>query len=69
MEKKLREIHVYGISNLDNRIKLTVVRETDDLRDLITEALLKMSRYSTQNEEFKIDHIDSLTRLKKSEVE
>lgn len=69
MEKKLREIHIYGVSNFNTHIKLTVSSKTDDLRELIAEALFKMSQYNTRDEQFRIEHIDSITQLKMPEIE
>ena len=63
MEKKLRYIHVFARSNMDTRIQLTLSAETDDLRTLISEALYKVSQYSTRMEQFKIEHIDSIPHL------
>lgn len=64
MEKKVREIHVYARSNMNTFIRITLSKETDDLRSLISEALLKVSSYSTRFEEFRIEHIDSIPELK-----
>ena len=64
MEKKVREIHVFARSNMGTTIRVTLSKETDDLRSLISEALLKVSSYSTRFEEFKIEHIDSISELK-----
>ena len=64
MEKKLRCIHVMARSNMDTRIQLTLSAETDDLSKLISDALFKLSQYSTRMEQFKIEHIDSLSHLR-----
>lgn len=69
MKKKFQEVHVYAVSNLNTRIKLTVSGETDDLREVIGEALFKLSQYNTRNEQFKIEHINSITQLKMPEIE
>lgn len=64
MEKKLRYIYVVACSNSGTRIQLTISAETDDLRGLISEALVKIAHYSSSSEEkFFIDHIDSISRL------
>lgn len=63
MEKKLRYIHIFARSNMDTCIRLTLSAETDDLRKLISDALYKVSQYSTRTEQFKIEHIDSVPHL------
>ena len=64
MEKKLRFIHVMASSTLGTHIHLTLSADTDDLRDLISAALVKISQYSSSSEEkFRIEHIDSLLRF------
>lgn len=63
MEKKLCYIHVMARSNFGTRIQLTLSAETDDLRKLISDALYKVSQYSTRMEQFKIEHIDSISHL------
>lgn len=63
MEKKLRYIHVFACSNMGTQIRLTLSAETDDLRKLISDALYKVSQYSTRMEQFKIEHIDSISHL------
>lgn len=65
---KKRFIHIMACSNLGTRIQLTLSAETDDLRGLISDALFKVSQYSTRNEQFKIEHIDSITHLQEPEV-
>lgn len=67
MEKKLRFIHVMACSNLGTRIQLTLSAETDDLRDLLSDVLLKLSRFCTCDEYFKVEHIDSAAHLLSSE--
>lgn len=66
MEKKLRSIHVMACSNLGTRVQLTLSEETDDLRHLISMALLKLSNFSTDSETYRIEHIDSIPRLRDS---
>lgn len=68
MEKKLRYIHVFARSNMGTRIQLTLSAETDDLRKLISDALYKVSQYSTRMEQFKIEHIDSIPHLTEPDV-
>jgi hypothetical protein len=68
MEKKLRYVHVFARSNMDTRIQLTLSAETDDLRTLISDALYKVSQYSTRMEQFKIEHIDSIPHLTEPDV-
>lgn len=63
MEKKLRFIHVMACSNLGTRVRLTLSEETDDLRHLISMALLKLSNFSTDSETYCIERIDSISRL------
>lgn len=59
-----RYIHIMACSNLGTRLQLTLSAETDDLRDLISEALFKLSQYCTRDEQFKIEHIDSVSHLR-----
>ena len=68
MENKMRYIHVMAYSNLGTRIQLTLSAETDDLRKLISDALYKVSQYSTRMEQFKIEHIDSIPHLTEPDV-
>lgn len=68
MEKKLRFVTVMAYSNLGTRIQLTLSAETDDLRDLISDALFKISRYCTRDEFFKVQYIDSASNLLGSET-
>lgn len=65
---KKRFIHVMASSNLGTRIQLTLSAETDDLRDLISDVLFKLSRYCTRDEYFKVEHIDSVAHLQESEI-
>lgn len=67
MEKKLRFIHVMACSNLGTRIQLSLSAETDDLRDLLSDVLLKLSRFCTRDEYFKVEYIDSVAHLLSSE--
>lgn len=63
MEKKLRFIHVMACSNFGTRIQLTLSEDTDDLRHLISMALLKISNFDTETEHYNIEHIDSISHL------
>lgn len=63
MEKKLRFIHVMACSNFGTRIQLSLSEETDDIRHLISMALMKLSDFSTDVETYHIEHIDSISRL------
>lgn len=63
MEKKLRYIHVMACSNLGTRLQLTLSEETDDLRHLISMALLKLDKFNTGSETYHIEHIDSISHL------
>lgn len=64
MEKKLRYIHVMARSNMGTCIQLTVSEETDDIRNLISVILKKLSGFNNDLEEFKIEHIDSISHLR-----
>lgn len=64
MEKKLRFIHIMACSNMGARIQLTLSEETDDIRHLISMALMKLSNFSTDVETYHIEHIDSIFRLR-----
>lgn len=64
MEKKLRCIHVMACSNLNTHIQLTLSEDTDDLRHLISMALLKLDQFNTPSETYHIEHIDSISRLR-----
>lgn len=63
MEKNLRFIHVMACSNLGTRIQLTLSEETDDIRHLISMALVKLSHFDTDAETYHIEHIDSIPHL------
>nr|DAK69045.1 MAG TPA: hypothetical protein [Microviridae sp.] len=63
MEKKMRYIHVMARSNYGTRIQLTLSEETDDIRHLISSALIKLSNFDTSTETYCIEHIDSISHL------
>lgn len=63
MEKKLRYIHVMACSDMGTRIQLTVSEETDDIRNLVSVVLGKLSGFDNDFERFKIEHIDSVSHL------
>lgn len=63
MEKRLRYVHVMARSNAGTRIQLTLSEETDDIRHLISMALMKLSNFSTDIETYHIEHIDSVSHL------
>ena len=63
MEKKLRYIHIMARSNYGTRIQLTLSEETDDIRHLISNALIKLSNFDTSTETYRIEHIDSISHL------
>jgi len=63
MEKKLRYIHVMACSNLGTRVQLALSEETDDIRHLISMALIKLSDFDTDTETYRIEHIDSISHL------
>lgn len=65
---KKRYIHVMACSNLGTRIQLTLSAETDDLRSLIADALVKIAQYSSSQETFLIEHIDSISHLHDPEI-
>ena len=65
---KKRYIHVMACSNLGTRIQLTLSAETDDLRGLIADALVKIAQYSSSQETFMIEHIDSISHLHDPEM-
>lgn len=51
-------------SNLGTCLQLTLSAETDDLRELIVDAVTKIAQYSSSFEEkFRIVHIDSVSHL------
>ena len=60
MEKKLRFVNVIACSNLGTRIQLTLSAETDDLRQLVADALIKIAQYGSSQETFFVQHIDSI---------
>lgn len=68
MKKKLRFVTVMACSNLGTRIQLTLSTETDDLRELISDALFKLSRYCTRDEHFKVERIDSVVHFQEPET-
>lgn len=55
-------------SDLGTRLQLVLSAETDDLRSLISDALFRLSQYCTRDEQFKIEHIDSIAHLQESEI-
>lgn len=63
MEKKLRYVNIVACSNFGTRIHLSLSEETDDIRHLISMALMKLSDFSTDVETFRIAHIDSMSHL------
>lgn len=63
MEKKLRFVNVVACSNLGTRIQLTLSAETDDLRQLVADALIKVAQYGSSQETFLVQHIDSVPHL------
>lgn len=63
MEKKMRYIHVMARSNYGTRIQLTLSEETNDIRHLISNALIKLSNFDTSTETYYIEHIDSISHL------
>ena len=67
MEKRLCYIHVMARSNLGTCIQLTLSEETEDLRHLISTALLKLSQFDNSSETYCIEHIDSIPHLCKSD--
>lgn len=67
MEKKLRVIRIFARSNMDTCIQLTLSEETEDLRHLISMALLKLDNFNTASETYHIEHIDSIPRLCESD--
>lgn len=60
---KKRYVHVMACSNLGTRLRLTLSAEIDDLRPLIVDALAKISQYSSSEEIFLIERIDSIFHL------
>lgn len=63
MGKKLRFVNVVACSNLGTRIQLTLSAETDDLRQLVADALIKIAQYGSSQETFLVQHIDSVSPL------
>lgn len=63
MEKELRFVNVIACSNLGTRIQLTLSAETDDLRQLVADALIKLAQYGSSQETFLVQHIDSVSHL------
>lgn len=64
MEKRLRFVNVIACSNLGTRIQLTLSAETDDLRQLVADALIKIAQYGSSQETFLVQHIDSICPLR-----
>lgn len=65
---KKRYIHIMASSNLGTRIQLILSAETDDLRELISDALFKLSRFCTRDEHFKVEYIDSVAHFQEPEI-
>lgn len=65
---KKRYIHIMASSNLGTRIQLILSAETDDLRELISDALFKLSRFCTRDEHFRVEYIDSAAHFQESET-
>lgn len=63
MEKELRFVNVVACSNLGTRIQLTLSAETDDLRQLVADALIKVAQYGSSQETFLVQSIDSVPHL------
>lgn len=63
MEKKLRFVNVIACSTLGTRIQLTLSAETDDLRQLVADALIRIAQYGSSQETFLVQHIDSVSYL------
>lgn len=61
MKKKLRFVNVVAYSNLGTRIQLTLSAETDDLRQLVADALIKIGQYGSAQETFLVYNIDSIS--------
>lgn len=66
MGEKKRYINIIAYSNLGTRLQLTVTSDTDDIRELITTAVLKISQYENQSEQYRVTHIDSMNYLEDS---
>lgn len=60
MDKKLRFVNVVACSNLGTRVQLTLSAETDDIRQLVADALIKVAQYGSSHETFLVQHIDSV---------
>lgn len=63
MTKKLRCVHVTARSSFGALIRLSLSEETDDIRHLISMALMKLSNFSTDVETYHIEHINSVSYL------
>lgn len=61
---KTRYIHVTACSNFGTLVQLTLSEDTDDLRHLISMALLKLDSFNTSSETYRIDHIDSISEFR-----
>ena len=61
---KMRYVHITACSNLGTRVQLTPSEETDDLRHLISMALLKLDNFNTAPEMYHIEHIDSISEFR-----
>ena len=59
----MRYIHVVARSNFGTLIQLSLSEETDDIRHLISMALMKLSDFSTDIETYHIEYIDSVSRF------
>lgn len=57
-------IRVMARSNLGTRLQLSLSAVTDDLRGLISDALAKIAQYSSSEESFLIEYIDSVSHLR-----
>lgn len=64
MEKKLRFVNVVACSNLGTRIQLTLSAETDDIRQLVADALIRIAQYGSSQETFLVQHIDSVSHFR-----
>ena len=64
MEKKLRFVNVIACSSMGTRIQLTLSAETDDLRQLVADALIKIGQYGSSQETFLVQHIDSVSHFR-----
>lgn len=59
----MRYIHVMARSNYGTCIQLTLSEETNDIRHLISNALIKLSNFDTSTETYYIEHIDCISHL------